>query len=140
MCNALNVLNPTELFTLILLCEFHTSKEVNFNCFHPILAPISAGKTTLEEAGAQVQRGPQESAQVPQCASHLTTMLSSAQRLLLQREGPCDGIPTCGQRQRAQGPTGLTPQSSGPLLCTQSGGEWLPRVGGSQKQETNEQC
>ena len=74
---------------------------------------------------------------MPQCASHLTTMLSSAHQLLLQREGPCDGIPACGHGQRAQGPTGLTPQSSGPLLCTQSGGEWLPRVGGGQEQETN---
>lgn len=39
MCNALNVLNPTELFTLILLCEFHTSKEVNFNCLPPHSCP-----------------------------------------------------------------------------------------------------
>lgn len=53
-----------------------------------------------------------------QRASHLTTMLSSAHQLLLQREGLCDGIPACGHVQRAQGPTGLTPQSSGPFLCT----------------------
>lgn len=39
----------------------------------------------------------------------------------VKREGLCDGIPACGHGQRAQGPTDLTPQSSGPFLCSQVG-------------------
>ena len=52
---------------------------------------------------------------------------------------PGNGQEWAGNGQRAQGPTDPTPQSSGPLLCTQSGVEWLPRAGG-REQEANEQC
>lgn len=72
-----------------------------------------------------------------QSASHLTTMLSSAHRLLLQREGPCDGIPACGHEQRAQGPTGLTPQSSGPLLCSQVGSGYQGWGRGRSRRQRN---
>ena len=82
---------------------------------------------------------------MPQCASHQTTVLSSAHRFSCREKDPVMGFQPgnrqewAGNGQRAQGPTDPTPQSSGPLLCTQSGVEWLPRAGGGE-QETNEQC